>query len=99
MKSIRLSILPAMMSGAFLAVASAAPVSATVISFDDISVATGDFIPISSPYQGFNWSSSFYVQNENVRLGAPGYINGIVSPTNAAFNAAGVAISFGTATG
>lgn len=79
---------------AFALCASATPVLADVINFDDLPPGSGDFIP--SPYAGFNWNNFAYSQ---YGLPGTGYSNGLVSPPNYAFNAFGEDASVTAATG
>jgi hypothetical protein len=89
------SILPALAATSAI-VALASPATATVINFDDISVASGNLVAITNPYQGFNWSNT--IAENNLAAGT-GYNNGIVSQTNAAYNGTGALASFSAVSG
>jgi hypothetical protein len=60
-------------------------VSATTINFDDIPVAAGQNVHIDD-YADFTWRS--VAAENNIGVG-PGYVNGIVSQTNAIYNEGG----------
>jgi hypothetical protein len=65
---------------------------AALITFDDLSIPIGELaIPIPNGYQGFNWNNfgSIDAVQLEVDEGPNGYINGLVSPNNAAFNSFG----------
>ncbi len=90
----RWSVLPALaVTSAIVALAS--PATATVINFDDISLSSGSYVQVGSPYQGFNWSD-VYAENN---IGSGGYDNGIVSQSNAGFNGYGIQASFSAVSG
>jgi PEP-CTERM motif-containing protein len=62
--------------------------SQTVITFDDLSLPPVDpFIP--SGYQGLSWSNFGEVNAILMSNSSPGVYNGMVSPSNVAFNAGG----------
>jgi len=98
MKRFGLSILPALLLETAMATGIASPATATIINFDDISVASGSYASITSPYQGFNWSNT-YAENHVANPDSVGYNTGIVSQSNAAFNGAGNQASFSLASG
>jgi hypothetical protein len=60
------------------------PAAATLITFDDL---PGSINPIPNGYNGLNWSNwdAFNGHNDP----NSGYVPGIVSPNNVAFNAGG----------
>ncbi len=68
------------------------PARADLITFDDIKNPGSGPPPINAPliangYHGFNWTN-FYVLNPNGLAGS-GYANGVVTPTNVAYNGFG----------
>jgi hypothetical protein len=76
--------------------------SAMVITFDDLTApatAEGNLGPIPDGYAGFNWSDYFYVMEADTTTYNPsGYINGVVSAENVAFNAYAASVSVDPAT-
>jgi len=61
---------------------------AALITFDDLPDVGGN-IPIPDGYQGFNWNNFFALNAVNYGLNPSGYLNGLVSPNNVAFNGFG----------
>lgn len=72
------------LSAALVAIAgyTAVPAFAITIGFDDIPDLFTDIATVS-PYNGFNWSNFFTLNNS---LTAGNFANGVVSPQNAAFS-------------
>lgn len=56
---------------------------ATVVTFDDLSGIT----PIANGYNGLNWNNIYSLDTSTYQ--ASGYVNGVVSPVNVAFNGFG----------
>jgi len=81
---------------ASLALAGTARASIVDITFDDLSD-NGGGTPIANGYQGLNWSN-FYVLNTSL-YEASGYVNGVVSPPNVAYNGFGDPASISAAPG
>ena len=71
--------------------------SQTLVTFDDLPPATGD---IPSGYQGLTWSNLWVLNAILVanNAGTNGYYYGMVSPSNVAYNAGGVAAEIDSAT-
>lgn len=67
---------------------------ATTITFDDLPSTIGE-LAIANGYAGFNWDQ-FYVL-DGIQFGA-GYANGVVSPSNVAYNGYERPASFSSAT-
>jgi hypothetical protein len=82
---------------AVVVAASAVPVNAELITFDDIT--TNDSIKsVSNGYHGFNWDlGGFYAVSQNFSP-SDGWADGVVSAPNAVFNAAGQAYSLTSST-
>ena len=59
------------------------PVRAEVVTFDDLG---GTIEPLPSSYRGFDWSGSFYYLNPELYHPVSGYMAGMVSSPNVAFN-------------
>jgi hypothetical protein len=70
---------------------------AGIITFDDISLVAGDSTKVLNGYAGFNWNN--VIAENHVGVTGVGYNNGIVSQTNAAFNAIDRISSFQAASG
>jgi hypothetical protein len=91
-----------LISGTMLALlaASTNSTASTLITFDDLNPGTGSFM-IPNGYQGFQWSN-FAVTNGaqfSAHDNAPGFVNGVVSGSNVAFNADARDASFGVING
>ena len=75
-----------------LALTSMTNASAVVITFDDLPAPAAGGSVVPNGYSGLNWSNFYYLNG--VTYGASGYQNGVVSPTNVAYNGWGSPASF-----
>jgi hypothetical protein len=79
------ALLGAALAGLFFA----SPASATTINFDDLG---GYETPISNGYAGLNWNNWFVLDGTGFE--PSGYVNGVVSKENVAYNAYGDPATF-----
>ena len=62
-------------------------VRATTVTFDDLPN-SGSNLVIPNGYGGLNWNNMYYL-NPSIGYSATGYMNGVVSPSNVAYNGYG----------
>jgi hypothetical protein len=95
MKPKAIFLLPVLALAAWLVIIGTACAQTETLTFDDLSF-NGLDGQIPNGYGGLQWNN-FFVQNTaqgTNLLGISGYFNGLVSPTNVAFNAFGGTASF-----
>ncbi|MGD0898711.1 MAG: hypothetical protein ABR915_12815 [Thermoguttaceae bacterium] len=78
-----------------LLLAGATAAQATVLNFDSL---PGDSVAIPNGYGGLNWSNFYYLNAASYSGNPSGYLAGMVSPNNVAYNAFGDPASFSSAT-